>query len=67
MSAERPEGSFLYGQSGTEIEAELPTRNERFSKKSLKTFICAAFLGSVLGIAAWQAVEHNQVYVPRSQ
>src|SRR3989344_3626558 len=62
MERERPEGSFLYGQSGAEIEAELPTRKEKVSAASLRSFICAAFLGSVLGIAAWQAVEHNQAH-----
>src|SRR3989344_5433071 len=62
MSAERPEGSFLYGQSGTKIEADLSTRKEKVSAKALKSFICTAFLGSILGLAAWQALENNQVH-----
>ena len=43
-------------------EASLPAKEEIVSVKSLRSFIYAAFLGSILGLAAWQASDHNQVH-----
>src|SRR3990167_1436258 len=61
MERERPEGSFLYGQSHTINEADLPTRKEKVSAKALKSFIWRGLLGAVLGLGLVKTAEQSQV------